>query len=87
MDYQETSLSKLPHLEWQHIQNCWSHGIDWCVQRIGKKWAVMSGLYVNAPLFKTKTAAYNFITELVLIESRNRYLKGQHPAPSQEVKQ
>ena len=67
----KTSLSELPEHEWQIISHTWSHGIDWFVQKCGRKWLITLPIG-NFPLFKTKTAAYDAATNLVLMESKHR---------------
>jgi len=67
----ETSLSKLDNHDWQILSHRWARGIDWCVEKIGRKWAVQA-CFGNFPLFKTKTAAYNTVSALILAESRHR---------------
>lgn len=45
--------------------NNWTRGIDWCVRKVGKKWALLD-CFGNFPLFKTKKEAYEYATRFVL---------------------
>lgn len=44
----------------------WARGIDWCVRKVGNKWALLD-CFGNFPLFKTKKAAYEMATAFVLM--------------------
>lgn len=74
-EVEETSLSKLTDGEWSQVSCRWARGIDWCVEKIGKKWGVSPGISKGFPLFKTKKAAYEAAETLVLWESRCRAQK------------
>lgn len=65
----ETSLSSLSDHDWQVLHNTWARGIDWFVENINGKWLPTFG---NFPLFRTKSAAYDAGTALVLAEARYR---------------
>jgi hypothetical protein len=54
--------------------NLWSRGIDWCVFKIGRKWHAAECFGLPMP-FKTKTAAYDACTVLVLAAARRRALE------------
>ena len=68
----ETSLSKLDDHEWNIIRNRWARGIDWCVGKVGRKWQVIDCFGRGWPLFKTKTAAHDAVSNLVVAESHWR---------------
>ena len=68
-----TSLSHLSDGEWSQVSCRWSRGTDWNVGKIGKRhWEVTGRLGQGAPLFTTKTAAYEYGSNLILAESRWR---------------
>jgi hypothetical protein len=48
-------------------QNFWERGSDWCVRKVGKKWALLD-CFGNFPLFKTKKEAYEMATNFILLE-------------------
>jgi hypothetical protein len=66
-----TSMSRLNESEWHRVSAQWYRGIDWCVERLGRHWKALDPFGIPG-LFKTKTAAYNRVTELVLMESKWR---------------
>ena len=70
----KTSLSHMDNHDWNVISNTWASGIDWCVGKLGRKWVITLPIG-NFPLFKTKTAAYDAATKLILLESRHRAWK------------
>ena len=70
----ETSLARLSEHDWQILSNTWARGVDWYVQKIGRKWAPIE-IFGAFPLFKTKREAEAAATTLLLWESRNRALK------------
>jgi hypothetical protein len=67
----ETSLSKLSEHDWSILSNRWARGIDWNIEKLGKKWHIL-GDTGGFPLFKTKSAAYDALTNLILAESHHR---------------
>lgn len=67
----ETSLSGLSNHDWQILHNRWARGIDWVVSKVGGGW-MLSESFGNFPLFKTKKAAYEAGTNLILAEARYR---------------
>lgn len=67
-----TSLGALSDSEWNILRNRWSRGIDWNVEKIGRKWNIHFGGF---PLFKTKKAAYEAGANLICAESKHRYWK------------
>lgn len=72
-DAYETSLSKLDDGEWSQVSCRWSRGIDWNVHKVGKRhWEVAGRLGQGVRLFKTKTAAYEYGSNLILAESHWR---------------
>ncbi len=70
-DAYETSLSKLSEHEWRILQSTWARGEDYWIYKVGKKWALIDA-FGGFPLFKTKTAAHDAGTKLILAESRHR---------------
>ncbi len=52
----------------QKATNFWCRGIDWCVCKVGKKWALLD-CFGNFPLFTTKKAAYEAATAFVMLKS------------------
>ena len=68
----ETSLSKLSSHDWMICQNRWTRGIDWVVEKVGKKWTPLECFGKGWPLYKTKTEAYDRVTDLILMEARHR---------------
>ena len=46
----------------------WTRGSDYCVKKIGKKWALMD-CFGNFPLFPTKKAACKAADAFVLLAS------------------
>ncbi len=73
-DEMETSLSKLTDGEWSQVSCLWGRGIDWVVKKVGKKWVITDFMELSKgfPLFKTKKAACEAVTNLILRESRCR---------------
>jgi hypothetical protein len=67
----ETSLSTLSSDDWQILRGRWARGIDWVVSKVGRRWA-LSESFGNFPLFKTKSAAYEAASNLILAESAHR---------------
>lgn len=67
-----TSLSALMDGEWSQISCRWSRGIDWNIHKVGRKWEIGGDLGRGFPLFKTKGAAYEAGSKLILAESRWR---------------
>lgn len=65
-----TNLSHLSNHDWQIISSRWSRGIDWIVSKKGSRWQPMQSLML--PTYKTKRAAYEAATDLVLRESSHR---------------
>jgi hypothetical protein len=49
--------------------NLWSRGIDWCVFKIGRQWRC-ADCFGFPVLFKTKKAAYEAATAMVLETAR-----------------
>ncbi len=72
----ETSLSKLSDSEWHQISNRWARGIDWNVQKFGRKWAIMGEHFQAFPFFRTKRAAGDALDKLILAESHYRQERG-----------
>jgi hypothetical protein len=74
---EETSLSKLSEHDWNILRNTWSRGVDWYVQKVGKRHWVPIEAFGNFPLFKTKREADEAATTLLLWEAR-RAERRQH---------
>jgi hypothetical protein len=74
MQAHSTSLSTLSDHEWHILSSRWSRGIDWTVCKMGRKWIINIDhpSFRAFPLFRTKTAAYDAATNLILAESRYR---------------
>jgi hypothetical protein len=70
-DIVETSLARLSDHDWHILSNTWSRGVDWYVQKVGRKWAPIE-IFGAFPLFKTKREAAAAATTLLLRESSNR---------------
>ncbi len=68
----ETSFSKLSTSEWMQLSNRWGRGIDWVVKKVGRKWTPLECFGKKWPLYKTKTEAYDTVTNLILEEARIR---------------
>lgn len=51
--------------------NLWSRGIDWCVFKQGRRWRAAECFGFPA-IFRTKAAAYDACTAMVLEASRKR---------------
>lgn len=67
----ETSLSKLSDHDWNVLRHRAARGIDWTVEKIGRKWAVQS-CFGNFPMYRTKREAGEVAGNLILAESRWR---------------
>lgn len=52
--------------------NFWIRGIDWCVMKVGKKWALLD-CFGEFPLFATKKAAYEAADKFIEIRSHESY--------------
>jgi hypothetical protein len=68
----ETSFSKLNDHDWSIVTSTWARGVDWCVGKLGCQWTVYETFGKRWPLYRTKVAAYEAVTNLVLTESRRR---------------
>lgn len=68
----ETSLSKLSEHDWRVLSAHWSQfsGFSFC-RKTGRKWTV-EGFGISGPLFTTKTAAEEYVSNLILAESKWR---------------
>lgn len=68
----ETSLSLLSEHDWNVLRSHWSRfsGFSFC-RKIGRQWTV-EGFGIRGPLFKTKTAAEQYVSNLICAESRRR---------------
>jgi hypothetical protein len=66
-----TILSELSYGDWMQAQNRWMRGIDWCVSRTGRKWSTHFP-EMKLGMFRTKKAAYDAVTSVILAEGRNR---------------
>ena len=67
-----TSLGKLSDHDWHVLSSRWSRGIDWNVAKVGKRhWRIL-GDVGGFPLFSTKTAAFDAMSELICRESAHR---------------
>lgn len=74
---QTTSLSKLSDHDWQVLRSHWAMYTGFSfVQKLGRKWTVQ-GFGMNGPLFRTKTAAERYVSNLVCAESRCRMERRQ----------
>lgn len=63
----KTSLNEAGReVDFRNAQNLWSRGQDWFVFKIGKRWRIADCFGRDIPHFKTKKAAYEFGTNLVL---------------------
>ena len=70
-----TSLGILSQSEWYIVSATWSRGINWVVGKVGKRhWHItLPAFQFQAfPLFRTKGAAYDVATALILAEARHR---------------
>ena len=56
---------------WEMMKNLWRRGTDYYVFRLGKKWT-LAGCFAVPMSFKTKKAADQFGTNLVMNESLYR---------------
>lgn len=74
-DAYETSLSSLSHHDWCVLSSRYGRGIDHFVEKLSKGWAIMGAEFRAFPIFKTKKAAYEAASKLILAESRWRYAK------------
>ena len=73
IDPVETSLSVLTDGEWSQVSCRWARGINWNIHKVGKRhWEIGGRLGKGFPLFKTRTAAYNAGSTLILMESHHR---------------
>jgi hypothetical protein len=68
----DTSLSSLSDHDWQVLRSRWHKGIDWNVGKLGRFWQVTGDCFKGAPLFKTKKAAFDYASNLILAESHWR---------------
>lgn len=69
-----TSLGSLSDHDWQIIRHRWARGIDWNVQKVGKRhWEIVGRIGQGFPLFRTKKAAYDIGDELVRREALHRH--------------
>lgn len=68
----ETSLTKLSEHDWNVLRSHWSmfSGLSFC-RKCGRKWTV-EGFGISGPLFVTKRAAEEYVSNLILAESRHR---------------
>lgn len=71
----ETSLSALSEHDWHILSNRWSRGADWCVSKLGSRWMIGETFGKSWPLFKTKRAAFDALSGLILAESAHRAMK------------
>lgn len=71
-DAHETSLSDKSERDWNILRSHWSmySGFSFC-RKLGRKWTV-EGFGISGPLFTTKKAAEEYVTNLILAESRHR---------------
>ena len=53
---------------WEMMKNTWRRGVDYFVFKRGRKW-VLAQCFAVPMSFSTKTAAYEYGTNLVLNES------------------
>jgi hypothetical protein len=74
---ESTSLSGLDDGEWQQLANTWARGWDWYVGKVGRMWEITlpHPAFKAFPLFKTKTAASDAASKLILMESRYRAMR------------
>lgn len=69
----KTSLNDLPADDFLFIKNHWHrYGENAFVQKLGRKWqpTEVRGGFKSAPLFDTKKAAGEYVTNLILAASR-----------------
>lgn len=71
-DVHDTSLSNLTDHDWQVLRSRCMRGIDWTVQKLGRKWTPLACFGKNAPLFTTKTAAGDYVDNLMRAERHYR---------------
>ena len=67
----ETSLSRLPEHDWQILRNRSHRGINWTVEKLGRRWLVQ-GCFGNFPSYRTKHEAGEMIDNLIIAESHHR---------------
>ncbi len=68
-----TSLSVLPDHDWHILSSRWSRGVDWNINKVGKKhWEIAGRLGQGVQLFRTKTAAWKYGSNLICLESHHR---------------
>lgn len=71
-DAHETSLGRLSEHDWRVLSAHHSMFSAYSLcRKLGRKWTV-EGFGLTGPLFKTKTAAAEYVTDLVLAEGRHR---------------
>ena len=68
----ETSLSNKNEHDWNVLRSHWSMfgGFSFC-RKVGRKWTV-EGFGIIGPLFNTKKAAEEYVSNLILAESHWR---------------
>lgn len=78
----KTSLNEDPD-KYREANNLWSRGQDWFVFKVGKRGWELAPCFGKFPLFKTKTAAYEAGTNLVLAAAAYEAAK-RHGLPVSE---
>lgn len=71
-DAHETSLSTLSEHDWSVLRNTVARGVDYFVGKLGRRWQIILPAFSTFPLYRTKTAAYEACSNLVIAESRWR---------------
>jgi len=71
-DAYETSLSHLNEHEWNVLRHTWARGIDWYVGKVAKRWMITLPAFKGFPHYKTKKAAGEAASNLILAEARWR---------------
>jgi hypothetical protein len=70
-----TSLNRLSEHDWHILSNTWARGVDHYVFKVGRRgWRILD-TFGNFPIFKTKKAAEEAASNLLLAESAYRAAK------------
>ena len=73
--YSCTPFSDLDEHNWSIVRHLWGRGIDWSIRKVGRKWMIGETYGKCWPLYKTKSAAYDALSNMICAESQLRSYK------------